>query len=353
MRTLSWLLVIAWGCAAVTPAWGQAKPANQPKPKPAKPAAYTNEAEAGVDFQLQGEYGGLISGGYRQQRVGLQVIALGDGTFRAVEFAGGLPGDGWNGVDRVEYEGRRQGRLAVFSGPKRYGVIVPGAVWVREAGSDTLLGVLKKVQRRSSTLGLQPPSNAVVLFDGTSTEQFVGARLTEDGLLMEGPTTRDPVGDFNLHLEFKLPFMPGARGQARSNSGVYIQRRYEVQILDSFGLEPQFNDCGSLYRQRPPELNMCLPPLSWQTYDIDFQAARFDTEGRKIQNARITVRLNGVPVQNNVELSSKTGAGQPEAPHPLPILLQNHGDPVRFRNIWIVHNSQQGEILPPLVAGQR
>src|SRR5690606_15960093 len=107
---------------------------------------------------------------------------------------------------------------------------------------------LKKVHRRSSTLGLQPPSNAVVLFNGTSTEQFVGAKITEDGLLMEGPATRDPVGDFRLHLEFRLPFMPAARGQARSNSGVYIQRRYEVQILDSFGLEPQFNDCASLYR---------------------------------------------------------------------------------------------------------
>lgn len=353
MRTLCWLLVIGWACGVATPAWGQAHASKQPpKPKPAKPAAYTTEAEAGVDFQLQGEYGGLVAGPYRQQRIGLQVIALGDGNFRAVEFAGGLPGDGWNGEDRVEYEGRRQGRIAIFTGPKRYGVIVPGMVWMREAGSDTLLGTLKKVHRRSSTLGLQPPSNAVVLFNGTSTEQFVGAKITEDGLLMEGPATRDPVGDFRLHLEFRLPFMPAARGQARSNSGVYIQRRYEVQILDSFGLEPQFNDCASLYRQRPPALNMCLPPLSWQTYDIEFRAARFDGQGRKIQNARITVRLNGVAVQNNVELTSKTGAGQPEAPHPLPILLQNHGNPVRFRNIWIEHLDSSSE-LPPLVAGYR
>src|SRR5690606_40856473 len=110
-------------------------------------------------------------------------------------------------------------------------------------------------------------------------------------------------------------FMPAARGQARCNSGVYIQRRYEVQILDSFGLEPQFNDCASLYRQRPPALNMCLPPLSWQTYDIEFRAARFDGQGRKIQNARITVRLHGVAGQHKLELTSKTGAGQPAAPH--------------------------------------
>ncbi len=353
MRKLCWLLGVSLVCAVSTPAWGQSKASQEkPKPKNTKPAAYTSEAEAGLDYNLQGEYGGMISGGYRRKRVGLQVVALGDGKFRAVEFVGGLPGDGWNGIDRVEYDGQRQGSMLVFSGSQRYGVVVPGMVWIRETGTDTLLGVLKKVHRRSSTLGLQPPPGAVVLFDGRSTEHFTGARITDDGLLMEGPTTVAPVGDFRLHLEFRLPFMPTARGQARSNSGVYIQRRYEVQILDSFGLEPQFNDCASMYRQRPPDLNMCLPPLAWQTYDIDFQAARFDTQGNKIRNARITVRLNGVAVHNNVELVNKTGAGQPEGPEPLPILLQNHGNPVRFRNIWIVHTSTPEE-LPPVVAGYR
>jgi hypothetical protein len=117
---------------------------------------------------------------------------------------------------------------------------------------------------------------------------------------------------------------------------VYIQRRYEVQILDSFGLEPAFNDCGALYRQQPPDLNMSFPPLHWQTYDIWFTAARWDEAGNKSANARITVLHNGVPIHADREIMTKTGAGMPEGPELLPILFQNHGDPVRFRNIWIV-----------------
>ncbi len=322
-------------------------PSKPEKPKPAKPVAYTSAAEAGPEYQIQGEYSGLISGGFRRKRIGVQVVARGDGKFTVVEFGGGLPGDGYNGQDRKEYDAQMTGTLATYSGPKHYGRIVPNMIVVREHGTNTLLGMLTKSVRRSSTLGLAPPSGAVVLFDGTSTREFTGATLTEDGLLAEGPTTKAPVGDFRLHLEFKLPFMPTATGQARANSGIYIQRRYEVQILDSFGLPPQFNDCGSLYRQRPPQMNMCLPPLVWQTYDIDFQTARFGSDGKKVKNARITVRLNGVKVHDDYEIVGKTGAGQPEGPQMLPILLQNHGNPVRFRNIWLVHQYPSAE-LPPL-----
>ena len=130
--------------------------------------------------------------------------------------------------------------------------------------------------------------------------------------------------------------MPSAAGQGRGNSGVYVQRRYEVQVLDSFGLDGVENECGALYRQKAPDVNMCLPPLSWQTYDIWFTAARFDAEGNKIANARITLLHNGVPVQNDYEITGKTGAGKPEGPEPFPILLQNHGNPVQYRNIWLV-----------------
>jgi hypothetical protein len=101
-------------------------------------------------------------------------------------------------------------------------------------------------------------------------------------------------------------------------------------------LEGVFNECGALYRQQPPDLNMCLPPLAWQTYDIWFRAARFDDEGAKTANARITVLHNGVPIHSNREIIAKTGAGLPESPEPMPILLQNHSDPVHFRNVWIV-----------------
>src|SRR5206468_5136813 len=135
------------------------------------------------------------------------------------------------------------------------------AVAVDNAGRE--LGRLVKMERRSPTMGLRPPINATILFDGRSTDQFQpGAKVTPDGLLMAGVMTKMPVDAFHLHLEFRTPFMPTATGQARGNSGVYIQRRYEVQILDSFGLEGAFNEAGALYRQTPPDLNMALPPLT-------------------------------------------------------------------------------------------
>jgi hypothetical protein len=184
-------------------------------------------------------------------------------------------------------------------------------------------------------MGKSPSPGAIVLFDGTSTDAFDGGRMTDDGLLMAGGTTKQPVQDFYLHLEFRTPYMPYARGQGRGNSGVYIQRRYEVQILDSFGLPGEINECGALYRQKSPDVNMALPPLSWQTYDIYFTAARFDTAGNKVIPARIIVLHNGVAVHSNHEIVAKTGVGQQEGPAPLPILLQFHGNPVVFRNIWL------------------
>jgi len=177
--------------------------------------------------------------------------------------------------------------------------------------------------------------------------------MTEDGLLMEGTETAVGYGDMRLHLEFRLPYMPHARGQGRANSGVYVQSRYEIQILDSFGLKGAFNECGALYRERKPDLNMCLPPLSWQTYDIWFRGPRFNAEGGKTENARFTVWLNGVPVQDDVELPSGTGAGKRigEGTNPLPTKLQNHSNPVRFRNIWLVETGKaQSQVNSPVAA---
>jgi len=148
-------------------------------------------------------------------------------------------------------------------------------------------------------------------------------------------------------LEFRTPYMPQARGQGRGNSGVYIQQRYEVQILDSFGLDGVDNECGGLYKQTAPAVNMCLPPLAWQTYDIWFTAARFAADGKtKVANARITVLHNGVPIHANREITAKTGGGKVEGPEDFPINLQDHGNPVTYRNIWLVNQISDTTPLP-------
>ena len=161
-----------------------------------------------------------------------------------------------------------------------------------------------------------------------------------DGALEVGKgslITKEKYQDFQLHVEFNIPEPPeGAKDQARSNSGVYIQRRYEVQILETFGLEPVFNSCGSIYRQKPPDKNAGKKAGEWQTYDITFKGARFDAAGKKTEGARITVVWNGVKVHDDYEIKDKTGAGKPEGPEPGPILFQDHGAKVKFRNVWIL-----------------
>jgi hypothetical protein len=141
-----------------------------------------------------------------------------------------------------------------------------------------------------------------------------------------------------------LPLQADKNNQDRGNSGIYMQRRYEIQILDSFGEPVGFNRAASLYRQRSPMSNLSLPPLAWQTYDIWFTAARWSADGQKTRNARVTVAHNGVVVHRDVEIMAKTGAGRTEGPEPLPILFQDHSDPVEFRNIWLVQPADTQEL---------
>lgn len=301
-----------------------------------KTAAATAAAKLDDDFFLQGEYAGsLSSAGASPIATGLQVIALGEGAFAAVEYGGGLPGNGWDGQTRTEYTGQKSApEIAELAGAGRRLTVRHGWVVVQdEAGQES--GRLKRVLRRSQTFGAPPPAGAQVLFCGRDAREFKSGVVTADHLLVAGADTRQSVGDFSMHLEFRTPYMPAARGQARGNSGVYIQKRYEVQILDSFGLRGAENECGGLYKQRAPLLNMSFPPLTWQTYDIDFTAAKFDADRHKTANARITVKHNGVVIHDDVEITGKTGGGDAEGPNPAPIRLQDHGNLVHFRNIWI------------------
>jgi hypothetical protein len=314
--------------------------ASQAAPPNPKKYAVTDPAKVDDDFAYQGEYTGVAYvEGHGCSSVGLQVVARGDGKFDATMYLGGLPGAGWDAETRWGLSGSLSDGVLALEG-EDYVALTNGHSATLHYVPRNTQGQAHRTKRGSPTLGLQPPDNAVVLFDGTSVDNLEGGRITEDGLLDVGPTTKMPVRDFRLHLEFRLPYMPYASGQSRGNSGVYIQRRYEVQILDSFGLEGVYNECGALYRQQPPDINMCLPPLTWQTYDIHFTAARFDDEAHKTANARITVIHNGVAVHDDYEIVNKTGAGRPEGPDPMPILLQNHSDPVRFRNVWIVLGDQ-------------
>jgi hypothetical protein len=294
---------------------------------------------ADADFAIQGEYAGTVVDDGQTIPSGAQVIALGDHKFRAVAYPGGLPGDGWVQGEVIIVDGVTENGVTEMSGDAGSGTVIDGSEIVIHDANGQRIGTLERVTRKSPTLGKRPPRGAVVLFDGSSADAFLEGRITDDHLLAEGTTSTARFQDFSLHLEFMLSYMPDARGQGRSNSGCYLQGRYEVQILDSFGLEGEDNECGAIYGVRRPGVNMCFPPLTWQTYDVDFTAARYDGAGTKTANARMTVRHNGVVVHDDVEVPGATRAAPvAEGPEPGPIHLQDHGNPLRFRNIWVVEN---------------
>ena len=286
----------------------------------------------------QGEYVGKFDlGDGIEQGFAFQVIALGEGRYRGVAYFGGLPGDGWDGFTKLEAEGEaKDGELTLEAAEGAAQIDKDGNV-VLTSADGAELGRLKKTERKSPTLGAEPPEGAVVLFDGSNADAWEGGKMTDDGLLKPGTVTNQKFNNFTLHLEFRTPFMPSARGQARGNSGVYLQDRYELQILDSFALEGLDNECGGFYSIKAPSLNMCLPPMSWQTYDIDYTAPEYNGDER-VTGPKITVRHNGVVIHEELELEKGTPGRLDEGPGPGGIYVQDHGNPVLFRNIWLVEN---------------
>lgn len=299
---------------------------------------YTDPAQADADFAYQGEYSGKVKNEEGEMTIGLQVVALGGGKFKVVGYRGGLPGAGWDQKEKKEAEGELKDDVLVVKHDHGEAQIKDGVATLLFTDGSAI-GKLDKIVRKSPTLGAKPPEGAIVLFDGTSADAFDPGKMSEDKLLVAGAKSKQKFGDHKIHVEFLLPYQPDARGQARGNSGLYLQGRYEVQMLDSFGLKGENNECGGIYTVKAPDLNMCLPPLTWQTYDVDFTAAKYDADGKLIAKPRITVEHNGVVVHKDVELpgdQSTRAAPIPPGPEKGPVYLQDHGNPVRYRNIWVV-----------------
>ena len=293
----------------------------------------TDPEKAGYDFTVQGEYQGQLAPG--TGKLGIQVVALGNGRFRAVFEPGGLPGDGWTGKDPVSVEAALVDGTLTFDG-NGYQARLGAGVLVGTAPGGLNFNA-KHVHRQSSTLLAKPPAKAIVLFDGKDADAWNGPGMDDRGFLKCGSTSKRSFTNFTLHLEFMECFRPFDQGQERGNSGVYLQNRYEVQVLDSFGLPPSKGDCGGIRSTAAPSMNLSYPPLSWQTYDIAFTAAVYGADGKKQHPAVATIRQNGVLIHDHQIIPNPTG-GQDgdENAKPGPIYLQEHGSPVVYRNIWIV-----------------
>ncbi len=285
---------------------------------------------------LQGEYLGEAEINGQQTAFGVQVVTRGDDEFRALIFPNGLPGmDDVDGEPADTLETVRDNDYLVFHGDG-YSLRVAGGTMTAVNDDGDAFGVLERTVRESPTLGKEPPEGAVVLFDGTDVDMWEdGAEMREDGLLREGALSRDDFADAYIHLEFMNPYFT----ESRVNSGVYIMRRYEVQIYESFGYPNAQQNEAALYNERAPDINASLPPLQWQTFDIWFRAPRFDEDGEKTENVRITVKHNGVLVHDDVELEGGTGAGGSlEEVAAAQLYLQDHNAETLFRNVWLVED---------------
>ncbi len=231
-------------------------------------------------------------------------------------------------------------------------LVTPFAAFAADADSWKLDDKFKpaKPEDLKDATGTKPPEGAVVLFDGKDFSKWAKKNgkdevkwTLKDGV-MEGVKghgdiiTKDTFGGkFKLHVEFRVPYEPGAAGQGKGNSGVYVQGRYEVQVLDSYGLKSGKNDCGAIYEVAAPSVNACKAPTVWQTYDIEFTAPKVEN-GKKTEPARMTVTHNGIKIHDNVAVTSdntRAGLGG-DISKPGPILLQDHGHPVQFRNVWLL-----------------
>jgi hypothetical protein len=309
----------------------------------AQPAGRSKKAERPVNFMLatadplMGDWqgnGGCVA----------QVLSLGDGKYQAVL----LPAFDTEGSPLAVLQGVASGRAISFTGEGGKGIIKEHT-FSGTLGDKTFS--LKHVTRASPTLGAPPPNEAIVLFDGRNLDAWSKKKgkewLVEDGSagwkLVEGGAvevvpgsdciiTHRKFGDCHVHVEFRTLGSP-------SNSGVFLQDRYEVNINETYGRYDQSPNAGfdNCTENAKPRVRPCRPPLEWQTFDIDFRAPRFGVDGNKTANARATVLFNGVKIYDHQELELPHGAARRMGEAATgPLMLQEHGMPVQFRNIWLV-----------------
>lgn len=310
-------------------------------------------AEAPVDLFMGDWQGKIQTEKDGQQKIMAQVFPMGKGTYRANILA--------------QFDAR-VAPMAVLEGTIKDGKLVlaqKGAAdqktaWVGTIADGTFAGnsaegaaalfSMKKEIRLSPTLGAKPPKGAVVLL-GKDTQDLTalwqrengeacGWKLLPEGVMTVVPGTRSIISkqkfkNHRIHLEFRTPYEPEERGQGRGNSGVYFQGRYEVQVLDSYGLEGKDNDCGGIYSISKTRVNMSAPPLQWQTYDATLTTAVM--EGQKVVTfARITVLHNGAKIHEDLELTHATTAAPfKNIEDSGGLYLQDHGHAVQYRNIWV------------------
>jgi hypothetical protein len=287
---------------------------------------------------VQGIYEGTVKDAQGEQKTEARVVALGKKAYKV--FLRRQLADGK--VATAELDGKTEGDAVTFAGK------IDGADWSAAYATSAVKGTspaggvieLKRVVRPSPTLGAKPPERAVVLLDGKNFDEMTkksdqewklvdgGVEIPKDGMNAK----RRFDGSFKMHVEFFIPFRPAARGQGRGNSGVYLPNGDEIQVLDSFGMTTYKGGCcGGLYAYKDPDAFdqfslASLPPLEWQAYDIEYRIEKKD--GKPAGKPRVTVLHNGIKIHDNAELQRDARPGG--------FHFQDHGNPVRYRNIWVL-----------------
>jgi len=324
--------------------------AKSPKAPAATPAPAPAKAE--IADPITGEYVGTLTVGGKDVKGIAQVIAEGDKRYRAVLMNWRYGGPKKDEKDiRIELTGKAKDTSVSLAG-KAGNVQWTGSLVGRTSLSARSADGKCKFEgrftvRTSSTLGAKPPAGAVVLLafeppkppklDEWTNKRWKPLKTGAVEVSRGNTFSVKSFGSARMHVEFRCPFEPSKRGQGRGNSGVYIQKRYEVQVLDSFGLVSRKGDAGAIYGVAIPRINASLPPTMWQTYDIEFVAAKFDRDKKLIRKPTMTVYHNGIKIHENVELPSHTrAAGASGFTATAPIMLQDHGNKVQYRNIWVL-----------------